>query len=99
MRGTTPTHLFTLPFDTALIKSIKITYAHNKIPVLIKQTEDCTLEDHTVTVRLTQEETLLFENNWVVEVQLRVLMNNGDAIRSKVYNISAGVLLDDEVLV
>lgn len=99
MRGTTPTHMFKLPFDTAQIKSIKVTYAHDKIPVLTKLTEDCTLVDHTITLRLTQEDTLLFENNWLVEVQLRVLMQNGDALRSKVYCLNAGVLLDDEVMV
>lgn len=99
MRGTTPTHVFKLPFDTALIKSVKITYTHNKIPVLVKLTEHCAMDDHTITVRLTQEETLLFENNWLIELQMRVLTQDGDALRSKVYSLNAGVLLDDEVLI
>lgn len=99
MRGTTPTHIFRLPFDTALIKSVRITYAHNKKPVLIKETEQCTLEGDTITVRLTQEETLLFKNNWDVEIQLRVLKTDGDVLRSEIYHRYTGVLLDDEVMV
>ena len=99
MRGTTPKHMFKLPFDTALIKELKITYAHNREIVLVKEKQHCTLEGNTVTVRLTQEETLLFENNWNVEIQLRILKKDGDALRSKIYNRFTGVLLDDEVMI
>lgn len=98
MRGTTPIHLFRLPFDASLIKSVKITYSHDKTPVLVKETEDCTLQSNIISVKLTQEETLLFENNWLVDIQLRVLLENGDALRSDVFHRFTGVLLDEEVL-
>ena len=98
MRGTTPTHTFELPFETALIKSVRITYAHNKKPVLVKKTEQCVMEGSTVSVKLTQEDTLLFENNWLVEIQLQILTKDGDALRSEICNRYTGVLLGDEVL-
>lgn len=99
MRGTTPTHVFTLPFETALVKAVKVTYVHDGATVLVKENQDCTMEGSTVTVKLTQEETLLFENNQLVQIQLRVLLQNGDALRSVVYHCHTGVLLDDEVMV
>ena len=98
MRGTTPLHLFKLPFDTSLVKSVKIIYSHDQTPVLVKETAHCTLDGNRITVKLTQEETFLFENNWLVEIQLRVLMENGDALRSKIFHRFTGVLLDEEVL-
>ena len=99
MRGTTPTHIFTLPFDTDLIQSVKITYAHDGEAVLVKYAQHCAMEGNMIMLKLTQEETLLFQNNWLVDIQLRVLMSNGDALRSKVYHCFSGVLLDDEVMV
>ena len=99
MRGTTPTHIFTLPFETTLVKGVKVTYAHNGDIVLEKETQDCKLEGNTVTLKLTQEETLLFENNQLVQVQIRLLLHNGDALCSIIYHCHTGVLLDDEVMV
>ena len=99
MRGTTPTHIFTLPFDADLIQSLKITYAHDGEVILTKQMQDCSVGSNMIMLKLTQEESLLFGNNWLVDIQLRLLLNNGDALRSKVYHRFTGVLLDDEVMV
>ena len=99
MRGTTPTHIFTLPFDTDLVQSLKITYAHDGEVILAKQTQDCSMGSNMIMLKLTQEESLLFENNWLVDIQLRLLLSTGEALRSKVYHCFAGVLLDDEVMV
>lgn len=98
MRGTTPTHIFTLPFDTQAVKTVKVTYAHNGEIMLEKQTEDCTMQGNTVSVKLTQEETLLFDNNQLLQLQIRVLLYNGDALRSVIYHCHTGALLDDEVI-
>ena len=99
MRGTTPTHIFTLPFDTDLLQSVMVTYAHNGEPILVKQTQDCAMGGNMVMLKLTQQETLLFGNNWLVDIQLRLLLKSGDALRSKVYHRVTGVLLGDEVMV
>lgn len=98
MRGTTPTHTFNLPLDTALLKSVRIIYAYNGSPVLVKNTDQCTLEGNTVSVKLTQEDTLSFKNNVLIDIQLRALTKEGDALRSGVYSRHSGILLDDEVL-
>ena len=98
MRGTTPTHTFTLPFDTGGIQALKVTYARDGEIVLTKEKANCVLEGDTVSVRLTQEETLLFDNRQLVQIQLRVLLENGDALCSDIYHCHTGMLLDDEVM-
>ena len=40
IRGTTPTHIFNIPFDTSLVDEVKITYAQEDEIILIKGTAD-----------------------------------------------------------
>jgi hypothetical protein len=98
IRGTTPTHVFTLPFDTALIREIKIIYAQNDNVVLEKKLAQCTLKGDTATVKLTQEETLLFNCHEYVQIQVRVLTLSGDALASTIERVSVGKCLENEVL-
>lgn len=97
IRGTTPTHLFNLPIDTALIDKIKITYAQNGVVVLTKEKEDCKFEGSTATVRLTQEDTLKFDASRV-QIQVRVLTTGGDAMASDIITKPCGEVLEEGVL-
>lgn len=96
--GTTPKHTFTFPFETSLIKELKITYAQNKKTVLEKYLDDCEVEETSVSVYLTQEETFLFSENVNVEVQARVLTTAGDVLASNIRIVTAERCLDREVL-
>ena len=98
IRGTTPTHTFTLPIDTKLLTSIKITYAQDDRVIFSKNTEDCRLEGNTVKVTLTQEETFKFEADKHVQIQVRVLTNTGDLVSSSVMCVTVGKCLDGEVI-
>lgn len=98
IRGTTPTHKFILPFGTEMIKSIEICYAQNNVAVLTKEKDGCSLEDNTVNVKLTQEETLKFAEGVCAEVQVRVLTMGGDALASPIMRVHCGKLLSDGVL-
>lgn len=98
IRGTTPTHIFEIPFEKALIKTVKITYSQNGTVVFCKNTEDCTIEDDKITVRLTQEETLACKISSLVSIQLRILTIDGDALSSDIMVDSVQNSLDDEVL-
>lgn len=98
IQGTTPTHVFTLPFSTESVKEIKILYAQDNSIVLVKTAADCTMENDTATVKLTQEETLLFENKKLVQIQVRVLTFAGDALTSNIEHVSVDKCLDNEVL-
>ena len=96
--GTTPTHTFIFPFETSLIKELKITYAQKKKTVLVKYLDDCEISQNSVSVPLTQEDTFLFAENVNVEVQARVLTMQGDALASDIRIVTAGRCLDSEVL-
>ena len=98
-KGTTPTHTFNIPIDTSLIKEVKITYSQKDKEILVKRTNDCTIDKGTITTRLSQEDTFLFESNNIVTIQLRVLTLGGDAMIADPIMIAVGKCLDYEVLV
>lgn len=98
IQGTTPTHVFTLPFSTENLKEIRIIYAQDNNVILTKTAADCTLENDTATVKLTQAETLLFEARKHVQIQVRVLTAMGDALTSNIEHVSVGKCLDNEVM-
>ena len=96
--GTTPTHTFKLPFNTEVIKELKITYAQDGQIKLEKRYKDCTLNEDEVSIKLTQEETFLFDAIKNIEVQMRILTQAGDALSSDIRVIGAQRCLDSEVL-
>lgn len=96
--GTTPTHIFTLPFTTDVIKCLRILYGQGNKLVLTKTTEDCTLEDKTIRVKLSQKETFLFNCTEAVKVQLRVLTNDGEALVSPINYVDPRECLEREEL-
>ena len=97
IRGTTPTHSFVLPFETSIVKSAKVIYAQSDAVILEKAS--CTMEGNTLSVRLTQEETLKFDCKKNVEIQLRILTEANDALTSDIITIDVARCLDEEVLV
>ncbi len=99
MRGTTPTHTFTLPFDTSLIKEVMVIYAQDDTEVFHKSTDECVMNGRTVKTKLTQIETLSLSNERPVQIQLRMLTYDGDAIKTKPRIVSPGVCFNDEVLI
>ena len=98
IRGTTPTHTFLLPFDTASIRSLRITYAQRGEVVLQKSEADCTCDGDTLRVQLTQEDTLRFAAGDRMQMQLRVLTENGDVFASRVLGAEVEDTLCEEVL-
>lgn len=101
-RGTTPTHVFTLPFDVGTVKAMQIIYeqkqGEEEAVTLMKSKSDCTLSGNTVTLRLTQEETLKFAYGFPVRIQMRVLTNSDDALTSRIMTVRVEDCLSDEVL-
>ena len=99
-RGTTPTHTFgwNEPISVSDIKIVKVTYAQGGKVILEKRTKDCTLTEGKISVRLTQEETMLFKDNEKVKIQGRIVTNDKSSYVSDVLVCYAKELLDDEVL-
>ena len=99
IRGSTVTHVFNIPFEANKIKELKITYSQNDSIVLFRKRNNCTVDDYKITVTLLQEDTFKFDSSRSVNIQLRILTNEGIALSSKVFTVSIGKCLDNEVLV
>ncbi len=96
IRGSTPTHIFHLSLDADLIHKVRILYAQDGVCVLKKEDVDCVKDGQTITVKLTQEDTLTFKEG-KVEIQLRVLTPTGDSISSRIHVVDVHRLLENEV--
>ena len=98
IRGTTPKHIFKTALPAENIKNWLIVYAQDKQVILKKRKDDCELSGSTITVRLTQEDTLKFECGKSVQIQIKVLTTSGDVFASFVDLKHIYTCLDDEVL-
>jgi hypothetical protein len=98
-RYETPTHNIELPFDTNIIAKARLVYSQNDVQILVKELSDCQCKGNTLSVRLTQEETALFDcKKMFVEVQLHILTTGNDSIVSDIEKVPVDKCLDNEVL-
>lgn len=98
IRGTTPTLEFTIPFDTSLLAEAWVTLSQNKTVVIDKQLSECQCEGNKMTVKLTQEETLLLKCNCLTEIQIRARTTDGNAVASEIMTVSPDRILKDGVI-
>ena len=102
-RVTTPTHTFTLPIETSTCKEIQVTYRQRNRE-LVKHYQDgvlpsgMTLDGKNVIIRLTKEETKLFDADDFVYAQLRVLTNAGDSFASREFPLFVEEVQSEEIL-
>ncbi len=100
-RGTTPTLVFHLPFDTSMVKEAYVTlkyYKGNGIETLEKDTDACIRNGSDIAVKLTQEETLNFPAGKNIDIQLRVLTYEDNALVSQIFSEPAERILKDGVI-
>lgn len=97
-RGTTPTHTFNIPFDVAIIDKIRITYAQCDKVVLVKSKDDCRMDGTVISLKLSQADTLMFEGNKVVSIQLTVVTTGGDCLKSDILCVGVRECLDEGVI-
>ena len=94
-RGTTPTLQFVLPFAANLIDVHDIAFAQQLQPyspaqiVLDKSLADCTIDGDTVSLVLSQEDTVALSSAQDVEIQLRFL-SNGSALAAQIISVPVG---------
>ena len=95
IRGTTPTLQFVLPFAANIIDVLDIAFSQQLQPyapaqiVLDKNLSDCTLDGDTISLVLSQEDTLALSSAQDVEIQLRIL-SNGSALASQIITVPVG---------
>lgn len=80
IRGTTPTHMFTLPFEDSQIEKAILCYAQSGSKIIRKTLEDCETEGNLFRCRLTQEDTLKINAGVDVLVQLKILTVDGNVV-------------------
>ena len=109
-RATTPVHKYYFDSDPSIYQKILITYVQNGKIVLEKTKDDLTFDTEAVPCRneerfvawfrLTQEESNKFssEQGNLVQVQIRVLTDGGEALASDIKSFSVQDVLNDEVL-
>ena len=97
-RGTTPTHTFKIPFDTSNVREAMVIYAQNDTEVFRKETHECEFSGNKISVTLEQEETLKLSHRCNVQIQLRILTQDGKALASAVKVVGVQQCLNDEVL-
>lgn len=100
-RATTPTHVFTLPFETSTCTEIQVAYKQNNHE-LVRHYQDgtlpegMTLDGKDVNIFLSQEDTLAFSRG-KAQVQIRVL-KSGKVMASQKMNVSVYDVINEEVL-
>nr|DAM35825.1 MAG TPA: hypothetical protein [Caudoviricetes sp.] len=96
-RGTTPTLKFKLPFGANLLKTILITISQKGYSLINKENADITSTDDTLTVTLTQDETLTLMPGEIA-VQIRAVTTGGKAIASTIMTADVAEILKGGVL-
>lgn len=100
-KGTTPTNVFTTDQDLSDADVVYITYKQKNTVMVEKDKDDITFasdsDTYTMTVRLTQAETLSF-NELPIEIQIRARWADGTAIASNIVSTNAKEVLKDGVI-
>ena len=102
-RGTTPTNTFRTAQDLSDADVVYITYKQANKVIFEKAKDDITFGTdgnmHTLTVKLTQANTLaFFKGSKSVEIQIRARYPDGTAIASEVVTTSVSEVLKDGII-
>lgn len=96
-RGTTPTLTFTTPYEASLIQDGYITFKQRGAIVadISIHDESVTVSDNSISVELTQEQTLAMTTADTCQAQIRLLMESGTATASNIVEIPVCPILKD----
>ncbi len=96
-RGTTPTIVVTVTgCDLGMFEKVYFTFLQNGNSI-IKKTEDLVIEGNSVTIKLTQEETLSLQTG-DVQLQMRAATAEGTAVASGIQSIPVERILQEGVI-
>lgn len=98
IRGTTPTITFNLPFNVSTIKNCEIYFSQEDELLFTKGYNDCVLDDTTLQVTLKQKDTLKFDDELKLQIQLRFMFNDGSVDATEVMKDKIGKLLTDDII-
>lgn len=96
--GCTEKHSFIIPFKPNEISAVSIVYEQNDRIVLKKTLKDCDFEGNEIFARISQEESLIFEDNRSVNIQLKIRLIDGTVTKSKIIQAVSDELIEREVI-
>lgn len=113
IRGTTPTHTITLPFEPPVGSEYRIVYAQGedyKEQTLFElTTERCTINGNVISAKLKREETLLFDctlhyfsgkySTLPVKIQIGVQTPGEDILWSNIFTTTVDRCLREDGVV
>ena len=101
IRGTTPTVTFNLPLEVEQITNCEVYFSQAGRLLLVKHMDDCEMfdDEDVLAVTLTQAETLLFDPDIKLEMQIRFVFEDGaveatNIVRTRVGRILKGGEID-----
>lgn len=97
-RGTTPTNTITTDIDLTGVEVIYWTYVQGKRKVLEFDIDRIEISPSSIVVKLTQDETLAFDEKKNVEMQVRARYPDGTAVSSDIMTTTVGRILKDGVI-
>lgn len=98
IRGTTPIIVLKLPFAANLLAKAYITFSQCGKVVIERTLEECEIEGDTISIQLTQEETLKLSCSYPVEKQIRAIDIAGNVIASKVSKDNVEKILKEGII-
>ena len=93
-RGTTPKNTFLTSIDLTSAEVMYITYSQKGVTVIEKSLPDITVTADKLEVTLTQEDTLKFDAQQKLEIQIRAKLD-GEAIASDIIETTVGKILKE----
>ena len=98
IQGTTPTFLFKFSVNLDLIFDWRICFAQEGKENLIKTAKDCIFDEYNVIyVKLSQEETLAFDEKKILKIQVKALTKDNNVIPSQIVKNYVCEILDKAV--
>ena len=94
-RGTTPTNIFNANIDLTDATSLFVTYQQYGKTVIEKTIEDVTIDGETISVPLTQRETLSFIPEIPVRIQVRAALPDGTRVSSNILSVNVETVLKE----
>ena len=99
IRGTTPTFIFELPFDCSELTACSVAFAQDGKVLVEKVLTECEKSGNTLTVTLSEEETLLFDcTKRIAEIQIRGGCGK-KRLASDILVVNVGRILKDGCLI
>lgn len=98
VRGTTPTLSFNLPFPVNTIASGYVTIQQRGKTAAEKKFNECNCDGNTLSVKLSQEDTLALKSGYGTGIRLVVKTVTGDRLETKDYPVQVLNTSKDEVI-